>query len=164
MTITYYDFDWDAKIDESLFSIVPPEGYSVKKMQHDQSESDENSLIYSLAFWAETSDGAFPSEINDLADPEKIKPLLIEKFDRDGDSEEELDAAMDEVNRILNGLYFAQEKKVSGTWGYNGEGVLLGQADTIICWWFDEETEGYKAIFGDLSIEDVIEDQLPIQP
>ncbi len=164
MTITYHDFVWDAELDKSLFSMVPPEDYSVKEKTFDVSEHGEDSLVYSLGFWTEMSDGAFPATINDLGDPEKLKPIMIAKFDKDSDPEEELDAAMDEVHKILKGLYFAQEKKVDGTWGYAGQGVQLGDSEAIICWWFDEETEGYKAIFGDLSIEDVIEDQLPIQP
>ena len=163
-TMTYHDFNWNAELDKSLFSMVPPEDYIVKEQTHDASEPDEDNLAYSLGFWAKFSQGKFPNAINDLGDPEKLKPLIIAKFDKDNDPEKELDAAMAEVNKILKALYFAQEKKVDGTWGYAGQAVMLGRADKIVCWWLDDQTESYKAIFGDLSIEDVTEDQLPIQP
>lgn len=164
MTITYHDFNWDAELDKSLFSMIPPEDYDVKKKTFDVSGHGEDSLVYCLGFWAEMSEGTFPDVINDLGDPDKLKPMMIAKFDKDGDPEEELDAAMDEVHKILKGLYFAQEKKVEGTWDYIGQGVMLGQEDRIVCWWFDEEMECYRAILGDLSIQDITENQLPTQP
>ncbi len=162
-TRTMLDFQWDTDLDETLFSLEAPEGYTLEERQCDDSPIDDNSLIYILGFWAQMRNSQFPSE-QELNDPESFKPLLIEKFDKDGDPEQEFELATKELSKVLRGLYVIQEKKVDGSWGYNGEGVLLGQADTIICWWFDEETEGYKAIFGDLSIGDVTEDQLPIQP
>ncbi|MBN2376939.1 MAG: hypothetical protein JXD22_11085 [Sedimentisphaerales bacterium] len=164
ITITYHDFVWGAELDVSLFSMVPPEGYSVKEQAFDDSEPVEDNLVYGLGFWSEMSEGIFPEVINDLGEPNKLKPMLIAKFDKDGDPEEELDAAMDEVHKILKGLYFVQDKKVDGTWGYAGQGVMRGQSEKIICWWFDKKTGCYKAIFGDLTIEDVAKDQLPLQP
>ncbi|MHC4418292.1 MAG: hypothetical protein ACYSU6_06855 [Planctomycetota bacterium] len=154
MTVTMHDFAWDVELDESLFSLEPPEGYTVEEEQFDVSDRGENGLIYALAFWAEMSDGAFPLVINDLGDPNKVRPLLIEKFDRDGDPGEELDLAMKEMHRILKGLYFSQEKKVDGSWGYAGDGVQLGEADKPICWWTNEGSETWRVIYGDLSVGD----------
>ena len=159
-TLTMLDFQWDTDLDESLFSLEPPEGYSLKERQFDDSPIEDDSLIHILGFWAEMRNGQFPSE-QELNDPESFKPLLIEKFDKDGDPEQEFELATNELSKVLRGLYVVQEKKVDGSWGYVGQDVLLGEADRIVCWWFDEETEGYKAIFGDLSIGDVKEEQLP---
>ncbi len=161
MTVTYHNFNWDAELDKSLFSMVPPEGYAVKEKTFDVSGNGEDRLVYSLRLWATMSEGLFPDTINDLGEPDKLKPIMIAKFDKDGDPEEELDAAMDEVHEVLKGLYFAQEMKVDGRWGYAGQGVVLGQAEMIICWWFDEATEGYKAIYDDLTIENVAPEDLP---
>jgi hypothetical protein len=157
MTITMHDFAWDVKLDESLFSLEPPEGYTVEKEQFDASEESENDLIYALAFWAEMSDGMFPSKINDLGDPNKVKPLLIKKFDKDGDAGEELDQAMNEAHKILKGLYFSQEKKADKNWNYVGGRVRLGEAGTQICWWYAEDSDDYRVIYGDLSIGNSLE-------
>jgi hypothetical protein len=161
MTITMHDFEWNTEVDESLFSLEIPEGYTVKEQQMDVSEQGENGLIYSLSFWTEMSDGFFPSEINDLGDPDKIKPMLIRKFDKDGEPEEELDQAMKEAHRIIKGLYFAQDKKADGNWTYLGDGVQLGDAETLICWWESEDSETYRVIYGDLSAGDVAPEDLP---
>jgi hypothetical protein len=154
MTITMHDFAWDEELGESLFSLEPPEGYTIEEKQFDVTEMGENDLIYALSFWAEMSDGMFPSRINDLGDPNEVRPLLIRKFDGDGDPAKKLDQAMKETNKILKGLYFSQEKKVGGRWGYAGEGVRLGEADTPICWWKPEGSDDYRVIYGDLSVGD----------
>ncbi len=161
MTITMHDFIWNAELDESLFSLEPPEGYTFNEQQFDVSESGESGLIYSLAFWTEMSDGFFPPELNDFGDPSKIKPMLISKFDKDGDPEEELDQAMKEAHKILKGLYFVQEKKADDNWNYAGDGVRLGDADTPICWWIPKDSDSFRVIYGDLSIGDTALEELP---
>ena len=162
-TRTMYDFQWDVELDESLFSLEPPEGYTLEQRYPDDSPLDNSSLVHILGFWAEMRGGEFPTE-QEINDPEAFKPLIIEKYNGNSDPNEEFDQARHEVSRVLKGIFIVQKKKVEGNWGYAGQDVVLGQAERIICWWFDEETESYKAIFGDLSLGDVTEDQLPIQP
>ena len=129
------DFVWDADLDESLFSLEPPEGYTVEEKQFDDSGPGEKHLIEALSFWTEMSEGLFPSAINELGDPNKVRPMLVEKFDEDGDPKEEFDRALKMMNKVLKGLMFAQQRKVDGSWHYAGDGVRLGDADTPICWW-----------------------------
>lgn len=154
MTIVMSDFVWDADLDESLFSLEPPEEYTVEERQFDVSEIGENSLIAALAFWTEMSGGLFPSVINDLADPNQVRPMLIQKFDKDGDPKEEFNKAVREMNLILKGLYFAQEQRVGNCWYYYGDGVRLGDANVPICWWKPKDSDNYRVIYGDLSIGD----------
>ena len=46
--------------------------------------------------------------------------------------------------------------------GYTGKGVTLGEKDTLIFWYRkDPRSPTYRAIFGDLRVEDVTEAQLP---
>lgn len=164
MTTVMSDFVWDAELDESLFSLEPPEGYTVEEKQFDVSDRGENGLIYALSFWAEMSEGLFPSTINDLGDPNKVRPMLVEKFDRDGDPTEELEQAMQVMHEVLKGLMFAQQRKVDGSWYYAGDGIQLGDADTPICWWKSEDSNDYRVIYGDLSIGDATADDLPEMP
>jgi hypothetical protein len=145
--------------------MVPPEGYSVKERIKDSSgEKEEDDLIYALGFWAEMSDGVFPDTINDLADSDRLKSMIIEKYDKDDDPEREWDAASNEAQKVLMGAFFAQKKKAEGSWGYTGQGIVADQAEAVICWWFDDDEQCYKAVFGDLRIETVSKDQLPLQP
>lgn len=157
MTIVMSDFVWDAELDELLFSLESPEGYSVEEKQFDVSEMGENGLIAALAFWTEMSEGFFPSAINDLVDPNQVRPMLVAKFDKDGDPREELDEAMKKTHVILKGLMFVQQRKVEGNWGYAGDRVRLGEAESAICWWKPEGSEIYRVIYGDLSVGDSAE-------
>lgn len=162
-TKTMYDFEWDVELDPSLFSLEPPEGYTLQQKYSEDSPVDEHSLIHILQFWADWNDGQFPTE-EQLNDPQAFMPSVIKAYDKDGDPEEEFDQARNEAARIVKGIYVVQEKKVDSSWGYAGEGVELGQAEMIVCWWYDEEKQGYQAVLGDLSVVEVLEDQLPIQP
>jgi hypothetical protein len=161
LTIVMTDFVWNAEMDESLFALEPPAGYSLEEKHFNVSEAGEVSLIYALSFWAQMSDGRFPQEINDLGDPNKLKPLLLEKFDRDGDPQEELDLAIDTANEILKGLMFAQQQKVEGDWNYAADGVRLGEADKPLCWWKNRLTQNWRVIYGDLSIADTTDVPIP---
>jgi hypothetical protein len=164
MTRILSDFSWNIELDESLFSLEPPEGYTLEERQFDVSETGENGLVQALAFWTEMSDGMFPAKINDLGDPNMVRPMLIEKFDKDGDPGEELDQAMKQAHIILKGLFFAQQCKAQGSWNYAGEGVIPGDADTPICWWKLENLEDYRIVYADLSIGNISAADLPELP
>jgi hypothetical protein len=153
-TIVWSDFAWNPNLDESLFSLEPPEDYAVEETMFDVSDRGENGLVDALAFWTKMSGGLFPFEINDLGDANMVKPMLIEKFDRDGDPEDEFGQAMEQMNLMLQGLWFVQKCKVQGNWHYAGDGVLLGQSDKPICWWKSEDSAAFRVIYGDLSLAD----------
>jgi outer membrane lipoprotein-sorting protein len=153
-TIVWNDFVWNPDLDDALFSLDPPEDYSIEEFLHDISDTDEDGLINALAFWTEMSGGLFPFNINELGDPNKVKPMLIEKFDRDGDPKEEFDQAMKQMNALLQGLWFAQKCKVQSNWHYTGRNVRLGESDKRICWWKSEDSDTFRVIYGDLSLAD----------
>jgi hypothetical protein len=141
--------------------LTPPEGYTVEETQSDASEISEKDLVDTLALWAEMSDGKFPETINDLGDPNKVKPLLIKKFHIGGPPKQEFEQAYQQMTKMLRGLYFAQKQKVNGTWSYAGDGVNLGQTEIPVCWWKQKDSNEYRVIFGDLSIGTVPAEQLP---
>ncbi|UCC99013.1 MAG: hypothetical protein JSW66_03830 [Phycisphaerales bacterium] len=157
------DFVWNAKIDESLFSLEPPKEYTVEEEQFDTARTRRNSLIQALVFWAEMSGGMFPSKIDNLGDPNMIRPMLIEKFDKDGDPAEELGQAVKQLDVILKGLSFAQsaQKKVDRGWHYAGDGVRLGDGEKAIFWSRSKDPEAYRVVYGDLSARKVASENLP---
>ena len=157
-TIIMTDFVWNEELDPALFSLEPPEDYTLQEKQFDVSEPGENGLIEALAFWTEMSGGSFPQKINELIDPNQINPMLIEKFDGEGDPSKEIYEAMKQANTIIKGVYFAFEKKADGTWAYVGGDVHLGEAEKVVCWWKPEDSQGYRVIYGDLSIGDSAEE------
>ena len=143
-----------------LFSLEPPDGYIVKEKFHDSSEFKERDLVNALAFWAKETQGSFPVNIDELIDPNIIKPLLVKHFDKDGDPKEEMEQAMDFMNRILKAHYFALEQKIKGNWNYNSWDVQFGDSDIPLCWWKIENSDNYQVIFGDLSISEIALEEL----
>ncbi|MFA6174941.1 MAG: hypothetical protein WC765_00005 [Phycisphaerae bacterium] len=148
------NFNWNMEIDNSLFNTVPPADYIVEEKSINDSEVSEKDLIAALKFWTEMSDGFFPDNINDLGDPNKVKPMLIMKYKKGGDHKQEFEQAYDMMHIILKGVYFAQEKKADGNWEYTGGGAKFGDANMIICKWKLENSNSYRVLYGDLSIYD----------
>ena len=154
------DFVWNEELDESLFSVTPPQGYAVEEKYQDVSQPDERDLIKALAFWIEMSDGIFPAAINDLGDENDVKSMLVEKFHKGGEPKEEFDQALQMMHVILRGLLFAQEQKINGSWGYAGSEVEFGDSGKPVCWWKVENSKSYRVIYGNLSIAD--SDEIPL--
>ncbi len=160
-TTTKHDFVWNSGLDDSLFSLQPPGGYTLEVDSMDVSMDKRTELIDALKQWTAISEGRFPDDINDLGNQELAEPLLVEAFNGDGDPEEEFDMAMTALHMLLKGCYFAQQMKVDGTWHYSGNGITLGDRDAIVCWWKDGDSDKYKIIYGDLRVEDIDEKDLP---
>ena len=148
------DFQWNVELDMSLFSFDIPSDYSiVDELEVIDFESDEKLLAEVLTFWAETNDGQFPVDIDDLGDPNIVKPLLKKAYDKDGDAKAEFDTAYNQMDKILTALYFVQQKKVSGSWAYTGSDIEFGDTDSVIYWFKHDDSEEYTIIYGDLTIE-----------
>src|SRR6185295_17033729 len=56
--VTMTDFEFDVELDEALFRTVPPEGYSVQKL--DITTPGEKDLIGAFTLLADDNDGRFP--------------------------------------------------------------------------------------------------------
>ena len=59
-------------------------------------------------------------------------------------------------------LDFADVTAVRGSFRYLGNGVNLGAADRIVCWYKPKNAEKYRVIYGDLAIKDVSSQDLPL--
>lgn len=158
---TKKDFSWNSGLDESLFSLIPPEGYSIEIDSLIESTDSRSDILDALEQWTSISGGRFPDDINDLSNQELAEPLLVKAFDKDGDPEEEFDKAIRALQTIVNGCFFAQLRKAEGTWNYSGKGVKLGDKESPVCWWKEEKADKYTIIYGDLRIEEVPEKDLP---
>jgi hypothetical protein len=115
----------------------------------------EKNLTEALAAWTSLSGGAFPGTIQDLTDSTKVVPLLRAAYDRAGDPHQELEKALQEGQKLLYGLCFAQEQMVNGDWRHAGAGAKLGEATKAICWGKPEKSPTYRVVYGDLKIKDL---------
>ena len=154
--VVFSDFDFDAEIDESLFSMEIPQGYSQQEqVQMDLANPTEQDLADGLRSWAEMTDGTFPPKL-DLGIMQRQGSMFDKKFAEMNASDAEEIKTME---KIIRGLMFVQ--KVKGHWNYAGNGVKLGDADAPIFWYRPKDSETYRVIYGDLTVEDVAPEDLP---
>jgi len=149
---------FDVPMDETLFSMDVPEGYTQQQVELDLLSATEEDFIEGLRIRAEIiGDGQFPEGVA-VEDYLKQAPAIAKKIEELGLSkEEETELGM----KLTRHLLFIRFFKGEGEWHYAGKGVKLGDADTAIFWYQPEDSETYRVIYGDLSVKDVAPEDLP---
>ncbi len=156
--VTTSDFQIDPDVDDALFRVAPPPGYTLRKVESNLLEMNEKTLLNPekaavalLRLFAEKNGGAFPKRLDDLT----------EFNGKETHKRGELpDAKTLQVVHALSRFMMAT-RTLKGGFGYRSEGVKLGDADKILFWYRPEGTVNYRAIYGDLHASDVAEDRLP---
>ncbi|MHC4476101.1 MAG: hypothetical protein ACYTEL_10675 [Planctomycetota bacterium] len=150
------DFQFDIEMDESLFSMEIPEGYSTLTGELPIESSTEQDLIESLRIWAEVIlDGVFPRDLSTqvyMDDVHKNREKFVTLQD-----EQKLELAM----KMGPGFIFFQLLKAENDWHYLGSDVKLGDGESPICYYRPTGSETYRVIYGDLSVKDVAAEDLP---
>ncbi len=163
------NIEFDVPLEESLVSMEVPAGYTLKdtfislevpapdnlpEEQLDLSNATEEDLVESLRIWAEIIlDGAFPDAIGT---DHFIKQAAVLGYKLAS-----LGLPDSEIDKFPKGMIFLQEFEFGGKWGYAGKGVKLGDADKIILWYQPQGSNTYRAIYGDLKVAEVAEEDLP---
>jgi outer membrane lipoprotein-sorting protein len=148
---------FDVPMDESLFSMEVPEGYTLQEEELDLLGSTEEDFIEGLRILAELFDGQFPDGVA-VEDYLRQAPLIEGKIKELGLSdEEEIGWGM----KLSRHLLFIRFFKGQGEWHYAGTGVKLGDAQTPIFWYQPQGSETYRVIYGDLRVEDAAPQNLP---
>jgi len=154
------NFELDAPVDDSLLSTDVPPGYTKKDTQFDLGNANEQDFVESLRVWAKVlGDGTFPDAIG-TENAMKEMPMLGQKLGKLNLSEEQ---GTQMGMAFGKGMLFHQIIDTRGDdWHYAGAGVKLGEADKAIFWYQPKGSETYRVIYGDLHVEDVEADQLPM--
>jgi hypothetical protein len=134
-----------------------PDGYKQQQVELDLMGSTEEDFVVGLRVRAELFNGEFPEGVA-VEDYLKGAATLQEKIDELGLSdEEETELGM----KLSRHLLFIRFFKGQGQWHYAGSGVKLGDAEKAIFWYQPEDSETWRVIYGDLSVKDVSEENLP---
>ena len=157
---------FDVELDESLFDLKIPEGYTVRTMQVDASEPTEKDLLEMFRIWAEHMDGNLPSVLDMNASMEFVK-YQQKKMKEEGQelSEQEMMekilGTQKTIMKMSRGGMFVQQLPPDSDWHYVGKDVKLGDADTPVFWYCPKDSETYRVIYGDLNVKDVTPENLP---
>jgi hypothetical protein len=147
-------------LDESLFSLTPPEGYeltdTVEYSAH--REPMEEDLVGSLKYHAEVEGGQFPERYVDE------DGAMMPNNDWQGVVPGYARKAL-EMETWQRGTSLASRFLREGEFRYVGQGVKLGEADKVVAWWkATKDAKTYRVLYGDLSVKDVAEADLPEAP
>jgi hypothetical protein len=137
-------FVLDAPLDENLFSLDPPEGYTLTESQLTLPKMGELAADVAelLRAYSDASGGAFPVSLTDWAGINKM-------------AKQDAQIAM-KVGGVSGRLFGLREG-----YGYAGTTVRRGEKDKMVFWYKPKDGKSYRAVFGDLRVEDVAEDKLP---
>ena len=161
MSTTMTDFQLDVELEDSLFSLTPPDSYFRMDVQVDAAETGEQDLIDYLRLWSSwTKDHTFPPTFH----PIELQKAAMEMakdgmFDEDETSDQE---RQQHAMKMARGIVFVTQLSAEGNqWRYAGENVQYGDAQTPIFWYLVEGSATYRVIYGDLSVKDIAPSDLP---
>jgi hypothetical protein len=158
MIVVCKNIQFDVPMDESLFSMDIPDGFTQQQAVIDLQDSTEQDFIEGLRIRAEIfGDGQFPDGVA-VEDYLKQAPAMGKKF-------EDMKLSKEEQNKIgmklSKHLLFIRFFKGQGQWHYAGKDVKLGEADKAIFWYQPKDSTTYRVIYGDLTVRDVIPEDMP---
>jgi outer membrane lipoprotein-sorting protein len=166
------NIELDVYIDESVFSMDIPEGYTLIEAK-EESEApplavDEQKIIDGLQHWVELTGGTFPSSVIGYSAIKDIDPNAdISFIQKDwkgfhGYVYVNLPSpqAFIKVMTLLGSGGLIGQMPPGTDWHYAGKGVKFGEAKTPIFWYRPKDAATYRVIYGDLAVKDVAPENL----
>jgi outer membrane lipoprotein-sorting protein len=170
MKMVMSNFQFDAPLDESLFSLTPPEGYKLlPEMNMDYSNAGEKDVIEVLRRYTNMENGSFPDSLTDQSVIMKITLGPMQQIEKKIETQADKEAMLPEVMKTVQeagGICGRMSKFLLENmgWKYAGKGVKLGDTQTPIFWYVPKDSKQGRVIYGDLSARDVPVDKLPPEP
>jgi outer membrane lipoprotein-sorting protein len=157
------DFVFNPRLDATLFSLTPPEGFEVAK-EPPHPPVTEAELIEWLDVTARFNHGAFVDTPLGVHHEKHNEAARKDKASRTDVEQRFLDLWIKHMkNRHSYPIWaFAEANAVPKTFRYLGKGVKLGDKDRIVCWYKLKGAKTYRVVFGDLSMKDVAAEDLPL--
>jgi hypothetical protein len=154
MDVVMSDFQFDAPLEDSFFSLEPPEGYVQFEIQADAATIGERDFTEFLRAWSQwTVDGTFPPIV---AGTEIAKVIM--QMAEQGKFKPGWDFSRQQI--MYRGLAFAGGLP-SGTWRYAGQNVRFGDPAVPIFWYQPKGSATWRVIYADLHVVDAAPGDLP---
>jgi outer membrane lipoprotein-sorting protein len=160
ISIVCTNFQFDIDLDPSLFSIDIPAGYKTVSGQLNLEESSEKNLVEGLRIWAQhLEDSQFPEDLS-VATYWKKMPGLKKKL-QNGTLKLSRQQMLDMGLKMNRFYQFVMSLRPVQDWHYVGASVPFGDANKPVCWYKPIDSQTYRVVYGDLSVKDVREEDLP---
>jgi len=161
-----HHIDFNAELDDTLFSTEPPEGYAIETEHRAQVTEEE--MIAWLGLLAEFHGDTFPDGAMPPFDVSSDQANAISdkaKEDRTPVEQRLLDTMHRYMMANLNGMpvaHFLADHAEKDSFRYLGKGVTLGDADRIVCWYKLNGADTYRVVYGDLTVCNMAAEDLPL--
>ncbi|MGD9157464.1 MAG: hypothetical protein PVG39_03575 [Desulfobacteraceae bacterium] len=157
MQVIYKNIKFDLPMEEEMFSVEIPPGYTELAPVAVDLQATEENFIEGLRLIAEKfNNGCFPDDVTYdyyskwmYSNPQLSQLNAMSK-------EKALAINLKLVKFIQFTIFYPGE----GEWSYRGKGVRLGETGTPIFWYRPKESETYHVIYGDLHVENVSPEDL----
>jgi len=148
------NFKWDEPVDDTLFSMDIPVGYTLRDPQRDASPER---LVQLLRFCAERHSGRFPEQLNNKVVVDMCFGTEGQMIGKDaGHFASSIGDATKKLYRSLEpGLAFINQMNSTGSWRYMGSGKSLGDGSAPIAAWKAAGVENWTVLYGDLQYRDI---------
>jgi outer membrane lipoprotein-sorting protein len=165
------DFVFNIDLDESLFSLEPPAGYTAETKQINLPDTEkvesrgEEGLVETFRHYSELFEQRLPDAL-DLQVQSQVDAKLALEFEgiyhgaRKGNppSEQTIRKEQEARNKIVtaihDGLWFVRLLPTDADAHYAGKGVKLGTADQPIFWYRPKDAKKYRVIYADLAVRE----------
>jgi outer membrane lipoprotein-sorting protein len=156
------DFEVNVKLDESLFSLDVPAGYTVERTAPlDMSKKPIAYLADALRLVAEHNGGEFPANLRgegglDAALQRAAKEIALAHVK---DSPEKMRERMADFSMTVGGaMGVVLSLSAEHDWHYAGKGVKLDAPDRPIFWYkMQPDKAAYQVLYADLSVKEAAE-------
>ena len=157
------DIVFDAQLDPKLFSLTPPEGFTIVESKPRPNVTEEM-LIEWLRVSAHANGDTFVDA--DIKAAAQWRSALYKKPKADRSEAEKQFLNLEMKHSLNRNFYvmgrFADDATEPRSFQYIGKGAKLGDASRIICWYRLKGSEKYQAVYGDLTVKEVKPDELPL--
>ena len=162
---TFSDIRLDPELDDALFRLDPPAGYTLRKANVKLNMTFEEAVVRWLRNYTRASGGRFPAKLDDFDDYVKVVSAEAKKKAQAKEAKaKEAKVVLDPeaMQDGLAGAFLAVSiQKYKDQYGYKPDGVKLGDAKAILFWYKPEGQAKYKAVYGDLHVGEVTAEELP---
>lgn len=152
------------KLSPADFSLDPPAGFTLEKIASPTVTEEE--IVAYLGASARFNDNRFPDSPHVTFDRDRFNAASFKPENELTPAEKELIAIRDKI--MLREIYvpplkkFEEDHTVAKSFHYVGSGVTVGQSDRIVAWYKLRSNNKCRAIYGDLSVKDIAESDLPL--
>jgi anti-sigma factor RsiW len=153
MNVIVSDFQFDTPLEDSFFSLEPPQGYVQLDIQADVASVGEKDFVEFLRAWSQwTVDGTFPPVVSGL----EVAKVVIQMA-QEGKFKPGWDFGRQQI--MYRGLTFAGMLP-SGMWRYAGQNIPFGDAAVPIFWYQPQGSATWRVIYADLHVAETAPENL----